>query len=95
MSDDPYRFDEEDEEFRDDDYDEYSDEDQSDDDATDTVACPHCGAEIYEDAVRCPICENYVTHGSHVLSGRPLWWILLGLAGVVAVLLVLTGFPSW
>ena len=92
MSDDQYWFDEEDDEFRDD---EYRDEDQSDDDTTATVACPQCGAEIYEDAVRCPVCENYVTHGGHILSGRPLWWILLGLAGIVAVLLVLAGFFSW
>ena len=42
-----------------------------------------------------PVCEDYVTHGGRVLSGRPLWWIVLGLAGVVAVVLALTGFFTW
>ena len=84
MSDEESWLEEEDDEFSDD---EYTDDDQSDDDSTDMVTCPQCGAEIYADAVRCPVCENYVTHGSHALSDRPLWWILLGLAGIVAVLL--------
>jgi hypothetical protein len=83
--------DEKGDEFHDDEY----PGDESDDDATDTATCPHCGAEVYEDTVRCPVCENYITPASgSVLSGRPLWWIVLGLAGVVAVLIVLAGFPS-
>ena len=74
--------------------DEYPDE-FDDDDSADTVACPHCGAEIYEDAVRCPVCEDYVTHDAHGFSGRPFWWLLLGLAGVVATILALTGYLGW
>lgn len=69
---------------------EYPDEDYDDDDLPDTVACPECGAEIYEDAVRCPACGQYVTPGAGSLwAGRSLWWILLGLAGIAAVVWVL------
>ena len=66
---------------------EYLDED----DETFTLPCPECGADVYEDAVRCPACGNYITHPTSVWHGRPGWWIVLGLLGVVALILVLTG----
>ena len=72
---------------------EYPDE-QPDDDRTETVSCPECGAEVYEDALRCPVCGNYVTHDTSVWSGRPGWWVLLGLVGVLAAILVLAGLTS-
>lgn len=77
--------------------DEYPENNDFDDDATDTVACPHCGADVYEDADYCPVCDNCITvaSGASPLLGRPLWWILLGLAGVTATLAALTGFVSW
>ena len=48
--------------------------------------CPKCGADIYEDAVRCPLCGEYVTHSTSVWSERPAWWRVLGLAGILAVI---------
>jgi hypothetical protein len=68
---------------------EFPEEDQSDDDLSETVPCPQCGAEVYEDAERCPACGAYITHDTHVWSGRPKWWILIGLLGVLAAILVL------
>ncbi len=68
--------------------DEFPDEDDYDDDyeeSNETVPCPECGTEIYEDAVQCPVCEAYVTHHHGAWSGRPIWWIVLGLLGVAAV----------
>lgn len=68
--------------------DELPDEDQLDE-TSETVPCPECGAEIYEDAERCPVCGQYVIHRRDVWAGRPLWWIVLGLLGVVAVVVIL------
>ncbi len=75
--------------------DEFPDEDDVDDDSSVTVPCPECGAEIYEDALRCPVCGNYVSHKSGVWSGRPGWWILLGLLGILAAMLTLAGLAWW
>jgi uncharacterized paraquat-inducible protein A len=30
-------------------------------DESDTVPCPHCGRDVYEDAERCPSCGQYLT----------------------------------
>lgn len=80
------------------DNDEYYDDDfeydaQAEDDSPDLRPCPECGAEIYEDSEQCPICGNYITFGSlGPWSGRPLWWIILGAVGVVALIAALL---SW
>ena len=75
--------------------DEFPEEDGPDDDLSETVPCAQCGAEIYEDAVRCPACGAYVAHASSVWSGRPAWWIVLGLLGILAVILVLLRYCGW
>lgn len=54
-----------------------------------TVACPSCGAEIYEDAVSCPVCGEYVTHSHSVWEGKPWWWVALGIVGIIAVIVIL------
>jgi hypothetical protein len=70
---------------------EYPDEDDSpDDDDAETVPCPSCGEEVYESAERCPHCGDYITpYSSSPLSGRPLWFVVLGLLGIVAVVWLL------
>ena len=65
------------------------------DELTETVPCSQCGAEIYEDAVRCPACGTYITHDTSVWSGRSGWWIVLGLLGILAVILALAGYSAW
>ncbi|MDZ7618994.1 MAG: zinc ribbon domain-containing protein [Patescibacteria group bacterium] len=72
-----------DEELRDEDYPDHED--------SDTATCPHCGAEVYEDAVQCPVCGNYITFSSGPLTGWPTGLLLLGLAGLVAAILALAG----
>jgi hypothetical protein len=65
------------------------DEDEVEDEA-ETRDCPMCGMEIYEDAVRCPLCGEYVGRAStSPLAGRPMWFVLLGLLGIGAVIFVL------
>ncbi len=70
--------------------DDYVDEsyDEDDDDDSETVECAECGADVYEDAERCPACGNYIVHGSsgYVWKNRPLWWVVLGFLGVLAVI---------
>jgi len=59
-------------------------DDFEDDSPSETTTCPSCGAEVYEDAVVCPVCNEYVTHRSFVFRGRPLWYVLLAAAGILA-----------
>ncbi|MEX0937150.1 MAG: zinc ribbon domain-containing protein [Pirellulales bacterium] len=60
--------------------------------AADTLPCPECGEEIYEEAERCPYCGTYVIFHSSVWAGRSTAWIVLGLVGVVAVVVALVLF---
>lgn len=48
---------------------EYPEEDQYDEDST--VECSSCGAEVYDDSIRCPVCGEYITTGSTSLP--PIW----------------------
>ena len=75
-----------DDEMEDGDWDEGDDAWEDDDSESAVSECPKCGADIYEDAVRCPICGEYVTHSTSAWSQRPIWWRLLGLAGIIAVI---------
>jgi hypothetical protein len=84
------RFEQPGDELDDDEYPGESFGEDSGDEMTETLPCPECGTEIYEDAPRCPACGAYVTSDTRGWSGRPAWWIILGLAGVAAAILVLT-----
>ena len=68
---------------------EYPDEDDLDDGSTDTVVCPHCGADVYEDADQCPECGMFLLSDTRVWSSKSLGWIALGLLGVIAAILAL------
>jgi hypothetical protein len=71
-----------------DDDDDWDDPDEGDfsgdDDEPATVTCPYCHEQVYEDAVRCPKCGNYISQEDAPPAQRP-WWIVLG---AVAVLLI-------
>ncbi|MBX3442604.1 MAG: hypothetical protein KF774_09350 [Planctomyces sp.] len=65
------------------------DEDELEDDEDEenaTVECPKCGADMYEDAVRCPLCGEYFVRRHTIWQDKPLWWKLVGLLGIIAVL---------
>ena len=63
------------------------------DDDAEVLPCPACGAEVYEEAERCPECDEYIVPGSgrNVFLGRPLWWVILGLLGTIALIVFLMG----
>jgi hypothetical protein len=65
---------------------------EPDDEATETITCRQCGADIYEDAVQCPECGWYVTGDTSAWSDRPTWWIVLGLLGALAFALAMLGW---
>ena len=68
---------------------EYPEPDDDDDDIAETLDCPACGAAIYEDAEQCPDCGEYVEFVGHGLSGRPVWFVALGLLGIIVLSLLL------
>lgn len=77
-------------EWDDDEWSEEEDWPGDDDGESLTRPCPSCHEEIYEDAEQCPYCGEYVVHSSTAWEGKPTWWILLGLLGVVATIVALT-----
>ena len=80
--------------------DEWADEEfgwnEPDDSETATVACPACGREVYSEADRCPSCgEPVELSGTALWLGKPAWYILLGMLGIIAVLLAMSGVGAW
>jgi len=76
-----------DEEFEDD----YDEEDFGDE-PYGWYECPLCGAEVYDDANLCPTCDEYMVPKLVTRSElKPIWYIFLGMAGILAVLLTLSG----
>ncbi len=53
-----------------------------------TVPCPYCRREIFEDAVRCPHCGEYLSDEDAPAGPRP--WLI-----VVGVLLSLAAVWVW
>ena len=53
-----------------------------------TYPCPYCGKDVYEDAIRCPRCQRYVSPED--AKGRhPIQWVVL------AVILALVALGIW
>ena len=76
--------------------DDFIDEDwgEDEDDFADVIPCPNCGSEVYELADCCPKCGEFILEESRPLQGKPMWFLVLGGAGIIAVILVLTGLIS-
>lgn len=63
-----------------------------DDDGPASVPCPYCKRPIFEDAERCPHCENYVSReDSPPGSKSKFWFVLMVLALLAAAAWVLGG----
>jgi hypothetical protein len=70
----------------DEDHDEEEWDDLDDDDDDDeTMPCPHCRANVYYDAERCPNCGLYLSRED--APSRKPWWVV---AGVFACLAMVT-----
>jgi hypothetical protein len=68
----------------DDDFDDPAD-DSWEEETTDTVTCPACGADVYEDADQCPSCREFILPDTCIWSGQPVWWVALGVLGIIAL----------
>ena len=69
---------------------EYPEPDDADDEeATSTITCPVCRRQIYEDASQCPYCGTNVDEMlPTIFKGRPIWFILLAVFGLLALLIL-------
>ena len=54
-----------------------------DDDLDETVPCPHCRADVYEDAERCPRCGKYLSREDS--PRRHPWWVVAGALACLAM----------
>jgi hypothetical protein len=52
-----------------------------------TVDCPSCGREIYDDAEQCPHCGEYLTEADRLGRGKPLWLVITAIVVLAAVVL--------
>lgn len=66
-----------------------------DDDSTPTVVCSNCQADVYEEADRCPNCGEFLIGTQSPLVGKPTWYVVIGLLGIVAVLILFSGILQW
>jgi hypothetical protein len=56
------------------------------DEATDTVPCPFCRAQVYDNAEWCPHCRNYLFYDGPPLREKP-WWLIGGVVSCLVVVL--------
>ncbi len=75
-----------------DDDDEYPDVDDPFEEADGWYQCPACGQPLVDALDFCPFCEQYIIPVTMTRSSlKPMWWIFLGMLGIVATLLVVSG----
>jgi hypothetical protein len=55
----------------------------------DTMPCPRCGKQIYDESERCPYCESYLSEEDDAQPVRKPWWI------IVCALLCLYAVYRW
>lgn len=73
-----------DDDLSDDDDDEPRYDDDGDDDPT--MPCPYCGADLYDDAVRCPTCERYLSDEERTATDQKSWVVATALILLAAIL---------
>ncbi len=65
--------------------------DADDDEETSVVPCPSCGADVYEEADRCPHCGSFIDPTAAPRRDKPGWWVGLSRVSVVWLVLSLSG----
>lgn len=59
-----------------------------------TVDCMFCGREIFEDAERCPHCDQWQTDADNPRTSQPTWVVVTAIV-VLATLLYSFTAPLW
>lgn len=59
---------------------------EADGDDGSTGPCPYCGADIYDDAVRCPVCERYLSDEERTTTNQSTWVVITALLLLAAFL---------
>ena len=63
-----------------------------DDESYGWYECPLCHAEVYDDANLCPTCDEYMSPKLVTRAeSKPMWYIFLGMSGILAVVIALSG----
>lgn len=68
-------------------YDEDWIDDEPEDDQDETIICPECGAEIFDDVDVCPVCLHAIIRDTSPWSGKSVGWIIFGILGIIATLI--------
>jgi uncharacterized protein (DUF983 family) len=50
------------------------------------VACPYCGAEMFEDAPQCAACGNYISVEDHPAAPKPTWIVVTAVLCLIMAL---------
>jgi predicted RNA-binding Zn-ribbon protein involved in translation (DUF1610 family) len=66
------------------------DVDEVSEDADDetVIPCPHCGEEVFDDAEQCPACGTWLVRDRRALTGKPSWFVVLGVVGALLAIVV-------
>ena len=60
-------------------------EEFGDDDEPATTPCSACGAEIYDDSPRCPVCGEYIFATAGAAHRLAWWWVLAAVVALIAL----------
>lgn len=56
---------------------------------SETITCPACGAEIYEQAQQCPFCGEYIVQSTAMSTPGGWKWLVIALAALGLVVLLM------
>ncbi len=65
-------------------------DDLADEGESETIPCPSCGIEIYEDSHKCSACGEYISPRWAKSSNQPLWWTAAIIVAIALILYITT-----
>ncbi len=70
----------------------WNDDTEYESDQDNMLPCPHCRAEIYDEAEQCPYCGEFILSDARPFASKPTWvqWLFVL---IVAVIIWAMAFP--